>query len=1031
MRILITYFLLLQSFIGLSQSSFYNEIGKNGIQYKNFKWKVIYSNNFELYFNDGSENIANIALDHIEENFSKLSSNVGHQPFKKTKIFIYNSLIDLKQSNIGINENDLFLNTNSNFNNKIQFKVAFQNNISAFKRDLNFEISKVLISDLMKGNMSFSKRFGKASFTTIPKWFSEGAARYLAYGWDIEMDNILRDYFLLTDQKKIKNINNNQSEYIGQSMWNYISIQYGKSNISNILNLSKIIRNPERAISSALGISFEDFIINWANYYSESINNRFKNLKNDSNKNLELNLKFKNIEEIKSNQSGDLIAFNSNKNNVSNLILYDTKTKKSKSLEKVKLRGNKTVFYINWIDELTVSYLKEINGKNTIVVYNTLNKRKSYKDVSKFDKINGFSYNTNKTLIAISGSIDSQKDIYLLSASSNSLKKITDDVYDDIHPHFFPNSTSIIFSSNRLSDNLDESSDPFDYEYYNLFIYNLDSTQNKLEKITNSESINIQAQPITKNKIVYLSDRKGIYNLYSHEIGRTHKQITNLNSNIENYDFNINNKILGFSYLNNGEKKVHYLDDLDIDLSSFGPQTKRVEYLQSLNNIKRANEKREEEEIRKKKDFSDTEDFRFEDDNKNNSVLNNLQRFSQNKNIKLPYDYKYSFIKNNFNTFVLVDPFEGFGTQIETDFIELFENHNLYASAFLPLSSLKSSDVFTEYSFLKYRLDFKLSFNRNIVYPEDNQNYIYHKYSMNKLSLNISYPINKFLRFEVSPFISINKFYDLDYRVLNSSPPPFTFYEKTKFSGYFVNVLYDNTNKIGMNLETGSKIKVSLGNYISKANENNNFKDFSIDFIHHQKIVNNIILSSRIFYGNSYGNNPFKYLVGGIQNSIINTKEDKGINDPLAVYNGNNNTNFLYSKYLNLRGYNLKKFDGYKALVLNTELKIPLIKTVIGKSITSKFLNNLQLIGFFDLGSSWNINSPFSSKNDVNTWYIREPGSVFQAEIENSKNPWLASYGFGIRSFIMDYFIKLDVAKPIEDYRLGQTKFHLSIGYSF
>ena len=81
-------------------------------------------------------------MDHIEENFSKLSSNVGHQPFKKTKIFIYNSLIDLKQSNIGINENDLFLNTTSNFNNKIQFKVAFQNNISAFKRDLNFEISK-------------------------------------------------------------------------------------------------------------------------------------------------------------------------------------------------------------------------------------------------------------------------------------------------------------------------------------------------------------------------------------------------------------------------------------------------------------------------------------------------------------------------------------------------------------------------------------------------------------------------------------------------------------------------------------------------------------------------------------------------------------------------------------------------------------------------------------------------------------------------------------------------------------------------
>ena len=53
------------------------------------------------------------------------------------------------------------------------------------------------------------------------------------------------------------------------------------------------------------------------------------------------------------------------------------------------------------------------------------------------------------------------------------------------------------------------------------------------------------------------------------------------------------------------------------------------------------------------------------------------------------------------------------------------------------------------------------------------------------------------------------------------------------------------------------------------------------------------------------------------------------------------------------------------------------------------------------------------------------------AKIENSKNPWLASYGFGIRSLITDYYIKLDIAKPIEDYTIGKTKIHFSIGYSF
>jgi len=92
----------------------------------------------------------------------------------------------------------------------------------------------------MKGNMSFSKRFGKVSFTSIPNWFTDGAAKYLAYDWDIEMDNIIRDYFLTQNRKKIKKITEDQSGYIGQSIWNYISITYGKNTISNIINLAKI-----------------------------------------------------------------------------------------------------------------------------------------------------------------------------------------------------------------------------------------------------------------------------------------------------------------------------------------------------------------------------------------------------------------------------------------------------------------------------------------------------------------------------------------------------------------------------------------------------------------------------------------------------------------------------------------------------------------------------------------------------------------------------------------------------------------------
>ena len=296
------------------------------------------------------------------------------------------------------------------------------------------------------------------------------------------------------------------------------------------------------------------------------------------------------------------------------------------------------------------------------------------------------------------------------------------------------------------------------------------------------------------------------------------------------------------------------------------------------------------------------------------------------------------------------------------------------------------------------------------------------------MNFNISYPISKFSRFELVPFYAIYKYNDLDYRIFNNTPPSFSFYEKNKFHGYNINFKFDNTKKVQSNLEEGTRLQFSFKNYISK---NRNFKNLIFDLSHHQPITDDIILSSRLFYGNSFGENPNKYLLGGVKNSLINNIDNKGINDPLLISNGYNNYNYIFGEYIDLRGYNFNKFDGYKVLVLNTELRVPVIKTLIGSSVSSSFLNSLQIAGFFDLGSSWNINSPFSNKSDVNTWIIKEPGSVFQAEIENSKNPWLASYGISVRSFISDYYVKIDLAKPIEDYQIKSTKFHISFGYSF
>ena len=1029
MRYLIFIYFFTFSLTAYSQNEIYN-IDKNRIQYKSFDWEVMYTNNFEFYYNANALNIAEIASSFLEDKFSELTNNIGHQPFKKTKVFIYNSERDKEQSNIGINEADEFLFSNLSLNNRIIFKVAYNNNLNVFKNNLSYEFNKVLIRDLMHGNLSFAKRFGKVSFINIPEWFSDGAARYLAYGWDVEMDNVIRDYFLTKQKKSLNKISDEQSKYIGQSIWNYISVTYGKNTISNIINLTKIIRNPEKAISSSLGINYNNFIQNWSNYYYSSISNKYIR---DELENPELNQvnNFGKVIDLKKNQSGEFILFSAIKGNYKRLVLYNIKQKKFKVLDRIKSSEKNNSYFLDWKNDENILYIKNLKGENNLITRNIYSNIKSYKSLYRFEKINGFSFNTKQNLIALSATVNNQSDIYLLSANSENLKKLTDDMYHDIYPSFLKNSTSIIFSSNRKSidlENIDSSENIS--EYYNLYLYNLDTTSTKLYKLTNTLANNIKTKPFTDNKVLFLSDIRGIYNIFSLSIDGNSKQVTDFNTNIINYYYDEIDKNLYFNNLYEGNLISRNKNDFDISKSRFGTQTSRIDYIQKQQSNIKKREKIKRENIKDNINFETTENFSFEGENKlKSSILKNIEINRDNRR-RVGNKYKYSVIKNNFNSFLRIDPQEGLGTQVESDFIELFEDHKFYASAFLPFSSLKSSDIFTEYSFLKKRFDFRLSFDRKILFTEDSENFIYHKYLYNQVNFNISYPISEFSRFEIAPFYSSYKFNDLDYRIFNNTPPSFLFYEKNNFYGYFLNFIFNNTNKISYNLEKGTKLKVSFKNYQTENNAKT-FKNFSVDLSHHQPISENIIFSSRLYYGNSFGENPYKYMLGGVKNSLIRKFEDKGVNDPLLVSNGFNNHNFIFGEYINMRGYDFNKFDGYKVLVLNSEFRIPLVKALTGLNVSSSFLNSLQVAGFFDLGSSWNTNSPFSNKSDVNTWIIKEPGSVFQAEIENSKNPWLASYGISLRSFITDYYVKIDIAKPVEDYQVKDTKFHISFGYSF
>jgi len=205
-----------------------------------------------------------------------------------------------------------------------------------------------------------------------------------------------------------------------------------------------------------------------------------------------------------------------------------------------------------------------------------------------------------------------------------------------------------------------------------------------------------------------------------------------------------------------------------------------------------------------------------------------------------------------------------------------------------------------------------------------------------------------------------------------------------------------------------------------------------MDLRHYQKIHKELVFATRFFYGRYWGANPQKYLLGGMDNWLFNKTNNTGEGDPLNHTVGVDNSDILYAEYVtSLRGFDYNTFNGENALLFNAELRIPIIRYMTRGPITSNFLRNLQFIGFYDIGSAWTGSSPFATENSVNTEVIAPSGSPFKARIQNFKNPWLSSYGFGVRTVLLGYYVKFDIAYPIEDLVRKDPKFLLTLGYDF
>jgi hypothetical protein len=1047
------------------------EFGQNRIQKREFNWKVLTSSNFELYFYGDGQSLAQNTLVYAESEFERLSGLLGYSPYTRTKIFLYNSVGDMYQSNANLQHTGEINQLESNLT-KSKIELAFTGDISTFKNALVNKISEIFVFEMLYGG-SLKDALQSSILLTLPEWFIAGVSGYAANGWNGEMDDFMRDAILKKRVKRPEKLTGAEARLFGQSIWNYIAEKYGKDNISNILNLTRIIRNEQTSIGSTLGTSYNKFLKDWRDYYAEQtqkLNGNYGPMRAD----LRIKPEGQQINEkiITARLSNDqsLIAYVTENQGQYKVWNYVIKTKKTELLMKQGMKNatknavNNIAPRLAWAKANTLAIVFEKDSELKLQIIKDLSANKPNGNTSTRKTLKGLVHvsaidiTESGQMLLLSAVKKGQNDLYLFDIAKGGLTQITNDIFDDLDPSFIPNSRAIAFVSNRpLVDSTTKEKANFKSLAPLFGIFRHDGSARNAQISLLADSLAHISKPIAydDSTVVFLSDEKGISNLYryakSDSTIQKINQISNSISNIYDYDLNVNSGAMVFITFENGSPSLNYIRRLDTEAEFELPKLSRATNASELSVLlpkvseapsPQADEKQEaqispeKENIVLKPGEVDTDNYKFDQtainkqeprtgrNTRNNGVIIKSSARRDNR-IKGPTDFKDKIELVNFDNTFVADPLRRFGWQNTAVFSDVLQNQILKGGIMIT-PTLKNGDIFADYTNYKNRIDYGLRFDRRSVSEEeDNQGGTGRKLLYNKVMGTISYPISTSSRLSFSPFALTAATRYVNSIAVNTSD---------NFGGWQLEYVFDKTSNEGINRQEGTRIKAKYESVKGLSRASESFNKLNLDIRNYIKLPENIIFATRISFGRSTGRSPKQYLLGGMDNWVTsNTESRNDLENPLdnKSFNVDNRNDLLFADFAtNMRGFAYNKVSGSNHAVINAELRIPLFMYFGQKQSNNSAINNFQATLFSDFGTVWNKRSPFAKQNDFNTKPILN-SSPFTGTVTDFKSPILAGYGLGARTSVLGYFVKLDLAWGVDDNQVQKPITYFTLGLDF
>jgi hypothetical protein len=228
--------------------------------------------------------------------------------------------------------------------------------------------------------------------------------------------------------------------------------------------------------------------------------------------------------------------------------------------------------------------------------------------------------------------------------------------------------------------------------------------------------------------------------------------------------------------------------------------------------------------------------------------------------------------------------------------------------------------------------------------------------------------------------------------------------------------IYDNTVSLGLNMMSGLRLSAGL-DMMNQTKSNLQVSNLFADFRYYLPVYRKIIFANRFTGAYSLGNAQVAYYLGAVENWTV--KDQFGPNT--RSLSGNE---YLFQHWVcNLRGFSRGVRMGSNFMLLNSELRIPVVQTLITKPI------DLTFTGFADAGTAFIGRSPSDPENPFNTVQFSTPN--YDISITSQRNPYVLGLGYGVRTRFLGYFVKYDHAWGYIEKTWQKPMNYLSIGFDF